>query len=159
MKWITYPLIAASLLACDLNEGPREETREAVEAARDGQSAESVHNQLDDVKASGIDDRTGFERDLDRELRKTEKWAEEVRRDLAAGTRKADERFDRSFEAVEHDLRTAREDYDRLSDTPEADRRTLGESLRESLRQISVRVDALDGEVDDQPGPDPHGPG
>lgn len=157
MKWITYPLIAVALMACDLNEGPREETREAVEAARDGRSTEAVHDQLEDVNASG--DRTAFERDLDRDLRKTEKWAEQVRRDIDSGARKADERFDRVFEDIERDLRAAREDYDRLSTSPEADRKTVGESLRESLRQLSLRVDALDGEVDDQPGPDPHGPG
>jgi len=173
MRWTTLSLLAASLWACDLNEGPREETREAVEAARDGRSPEAVENQLDDVhpdaaRGPDADDRIdgrvdvndrAFERDLDRDLRKAEKWAKEVRRDLDSGARQVDEQFDRSFESIEQDLRAARADYDRLDDSPDADRQTLGESLREKVRQLSLRVDALDGEVDDKPGADPHGPG
>ena len=177
MRWTPFALVLTSLWACDLNEGPREETREAVEAARDGRSPETVRDQVDDIGQNGVDradgvkvdhdldhdrvagDRTAFEKDLDRDLNKAERWVEEVRRDLASGARQADDEFDRSFESLERDLKSARQDYDKLSTAPDADRETLGENLREKLRQLSLRVDALDGEVDDKPGPDPMGPG
>jgi hypothetical protein len=159
MKWTLLGALAALATACDLNEGPREESREAVEAARDGRSPEAVQEQVDDVSAASRGDRTAVERDLERDLRKAEEWVAEVRRDLASGAREADDRFERSFDAIEQDLKAARADYDRMSQRPESERQTMTDSLREKLRQLSLRVDALDGEVDDRPGPDPHGPG
>ena len=48
---------------------------------------------------------------------------------------------------------------DRLGEKPEGERETLRTSLREQLRELSLKIDKLDGEVDDKPGKDPIGPG
>jgi hypothetical protein len=160
MRWTPLSLILPTLLgACDLNEGPREERREAVEAARDGRSTDAVQEQVEDLTPARSADHVAVERDFERDLRKTENWAERVRRDLASGGKEADEQFERSFAAIEHDLLQIRQEFDRLGERSEGERQRLTESLRERLRELRLRVDALDGEVDDQPGADPQGPG
>lgn len=157
MRFVVLSVLVG-LTGCDLNEGPREETREANEAIRDGDRPGEVRDQVEDVgtrRDAVVTDDPQFDRDL----REAEQWAERQRQGLDEAGRQVDEAFEGTLDQIQADLKKIRADVERLGDKPEGEREGLRENLREQLRTLSLKIDKLDGEVDDQPGKDPMGPG
>lgn len=148
--------IFVGLVGCDLNEGPAEETREANEAIREGARPGEVRDQLEDVNRDDAVVGDG-EHDFDRDLGEAETWAQRQRTGLADGTRKADADFERSLDEIQRDLKQIRTDVDGMGTREAGERDGAKKELKNRLRELSLKIDALDGKVDDQPGKDPVG--
>lgn len=159
MRFVVLSVLVG-LTGCDLNEGPREETREANEAVRDGDRPGEIRDQVEDIGArrDGVVVKDN-DPDFDRELRDAEQWAEKQRQGLDEAGRQVDEAYEKTLDEIQADLKKIRADVDKLGTKPEGEREGVRENLREQLRTLSLKIDKLDGEVDDQPGKDPMGPG
>jgi hypothetical protein len=159
MRFVILSMVVG-LTGCDMNEGPAEETREANEAILEGERPGEVRDELNDIRrddavVGGVDN----DLDFDRDLRNAEERTERQRQRLADGTRKADANFERSLDEIQRDLKALRTDVDGLGDREPGERDGTKRALKEKLRELSLKIDALDGEVDDRPGKDPVGPG
>jgi hypothetical protein len=150
--------IFAGLAGCDLNEGPAEEAEEANEAIREGARPGEIRDQLEDVNRNDVVVGDG-DHDFERDLGEAETWAERQRTGLADGTRKADAEFERSLDEIQRDLKQIRADVDGMGTREAGERDGLKKDLKARLRDLSLKIDALDGEVNDRPGKDPVGPG
>jgi DNA anti-recombination protein RmuC len=144
MRYLILPMIA--LGACDLNEGPREESREAVETIGERPTSdERVQREVEDVRPEEMD-RDALTRDLDRELKSVEDWAQRTRRDFDAGTREVNEDAKAQLKDVEEELRKLRSDLDDAADQSEAEFRDFSQDARQRMRELGQRIDRLDGE-------------
>ena len=157
MRFVVFSIVVG-LTGCDLNEGPAEEAREAKDAILDGDRPGEIRDQLDDVRR---DDAVvgDLDPDLDRDLRDAEDWTVRQRKNLSEGTRKADAAFERNLDEIQRDLKQIRADVDGIGKREAGERDGAKRELKDKLRELSLKIDALDGEVDDRPGKDPIGPG
>jgi DNA repair exonuclease SbcCD ATPase subunit len=129
------------IAGCDIDEGPREETREAVEAIGEGQDAELVREQIEDLRP-----RSTARRDLDQELRKSEEWLARAAGELETETKTASAEARRELEELEREAGQLRAELDRLGAEAEAEWEQASEALEARVRALGRRVDELDGE-------------
>jgi DNA anti-recombination protein RmuC len=152
-KYLILPLMA--LAACDLNEGPREESREAVEAIGERPSSdERVQREVEDIQPADAE-RESLERDLDRELKNVEDWARRTRQDVDAGTREFSEDVKAQLKEVEEDLRKLRSELDEVGNKSEAELREFSQDARQRMRELGDKIDRLDGEGTERPVENP----
>ena len=141
------------VMGCDINEGPREEAREAINAAERGAPADYVREEMSEVRLGRVDNRT----EAERQLRKMENWVDETRRELREDGREISQDVDRQLDKVDHEIDELRADFDKLNDEG-SDWDRFKDRFNNSMRNIAVEIDKIDGEVDDRPG-DEMGPG
>jgi chromosome segregation ATPase len=142
-----------NIMGCDINEGPREEAREAVRAAERGAPADEVREEMREVRLGRVESRE----EADRQLRKMEGWVERNRREMRQEGREVSQDADRQFDKIEAELAELRADFNELDDEGSGWDR-FKDRFNNSMRNIAIQVDKIDGEVDDKPG-DEAGPG
>lgn len=149
MRSIVASLMVVGTVACDLNEGPAEERREAEEAVLEGQNPDRVQNELEDVDGvaavdgaaiPGDQTTTGFDRELDQ----AEAWLADARREIEAGTRSANAATKDALDAVEKDIKEARADLGRLADQADTERQKLEADIRQAIAEIEATTSRLD---------------
>jgi hypothetical protein len=145
-------LLVTSVAACDLNEGPSEEAREAQEGMELEGAGDGVRNDVNDLDGTA-DARTGAmdqgaSLELDRELDQAEAWLAEARREIEAGTRSANAATKDALNAVENDIKAARSDLDRLVDQAADDRAKLEAQIRQKIAEIEATTSRLDAAGD-----------
>ena len=151
MRSTVAGLLVIGIAACDLNEGPREEGREAQEAMEQGRDADRVQNEIADVDGTadaGGGAPSAASLELDRELDQAEAWLAEARRQIEAGTRSANAATKDALNAVENDIKAARADLERLADEAADNRAKLETDVRRKIAEIEATTSRLDSAGD-----------
>jgi DNA anti-recombination protein RmuC len=134
------------LAACDVNEGPREEAREAGQAIERGASPGDVDRQLRDINGTPEEIRNA----LDAELRSSEAWLLQRRAELKAASEQAEDDTRRELDQIDRQLSELRTELDALDER--SDWQKFQDRFREVMHDIGRRIDAIDGRVNDRPG-------
>ncbi|MEQ1501939.1 MAG: hypothetical protein ABMB14_06895 [Myxococcota bacterium] len=168
MKYIILTVITGLVAGCDLNEGPREESREAAQSIERGQSPDQVRDQLEDVNSRDKVDAANpatpvtvapIGQNLEVEVKKLEDWVQKARRDADNSMDKVSDDHRKRLDKIETDVRDARDQLSKQADKTGDAAARMSDDIRAKLNQIAIEIDALDGEVNDKPGADPIGPG
>jgi hypothetical protein len=142
-------------VACDMNEGPREETREAEEAALKDKSPERVANEADDIHANDGTASTApvtaasgsmeqARASLDAQITRHEAWLADVNREIEAGTRAANPDTKSTLSEIERNLKDARNDLGKMADQTGEDWRKTEADLRGELAQVEAAIHRID---------------
>jgi len=142
-------VLVCGAIACDMNEGPNEEAREAQEAAVEGANPDRVAREAADVHqdgtASTADVNTvGMTEEtrasLDGQITRHEAWLTQVRREIEAGTRAENADTKDTLNEIENNLKEARDDLAKLADQTGDDWRKTEAHLRGELAQVDAAV-------------------
>ena len=139
-------LLVFGVAACDLNEGPSVEAREAQEAIEEGRDPDKIQNELNDVDATAdaavATDQASL--GLDRDLDQAEAWLADARREIEAGTRSANAATKDALDQVEKDIKAARADLEKVATEVDADRQKLEAQIRQKIAEIQATTARLD---------------
>ena len=112
-------VLVCGAAACDMNEGPVEETREAEEAAVEGANPDRVAREAEDVNQDGMASTAEVgtvaateetRASLDTQITRHEAWLAGVRREIEAGTRAENPDTKDTLAEIEHNLKEARDE-------------------------------------------------
>lgn len=125
-----------ALVGCDVDEGPKEEAREAVEAVRDGAPLEKVGEEVGDAADSTM-------KDLERRVTDAGAWVDARTAEIEAGGREVSEDLKERLDKLGKRVKEAQKDIQEAS-------KDAGENLEQTIQDIEAEMKALFDDGDDQ---------
>lgn len=125
------PIIVGMFLltGCDVDEGPKEEAREALEAIKKGKPLEEVGAEIGDVAKS-------IGRRVDRKLRSAETWVDKRIAELERDGKSAGSDLDKELRALRKRIKRASRDLEQAGEG-------AADDFQATLDEIEAEIERL----------------